>query len=321
MKKSLLALFIASSLVLTGCDDQKNEALNQKLQQAEQQISVLKAKLAKNSEKPTASSEKVEATFPALQVEIYPLFEKSEVVKFSQEERKKQEDEFGISREEAEVSRSIELAKTGVDWLDNLIAVETLKDYRSENDKTALDHPLTQLKKLAEDAYQADFTEVKSGSTFAMQDNLTLFYVGQRNNIVTFRQFYYSFTGGAHGIYGSRYLNIDVNKKSVITLNDFVPEANQAKLKAALWEAYVARTQKQNGGEKAETYIEKADFEVSSEFIFTPEGVRFVYPPYAIGAYAEGEIELEVDWYTINPLLNVDYQRTAKDGFTPNEIQ
>lgn len=138
------------------------------------------------------------------------------------------------------------------------------------------------------------------------EENSRIYYMGQRNNLVMFSKHYYSFSGGAHGMYSTEYLNIDVNKKAVIQLDDLVSSKNQTKLKTILWENYTRERLDENGNYD-DSFMAKKDFYIANNFYFSPNGITFVYPVYVLGAYAEGEIELSVSFEEISELLNKAY--------------
>ncbi len=84
MKKSLFALLISSAFLLSACNEKDTQALNEKLQQAEQTITQLNQDLAKSQQDLTAlqaEQSKLQAQLPALDVTIEPLFSKLEQVK------------------------------------------------------------------------------------------------------------------------------------------------------------------------------------------------------------------------------------------------
>lgn len=306
MKKSLLALFIGSAVILSGC---KDEQLNAKLLDTEKQVAQLEAKLQQTQSQlaqKEAESEKAQQTFPALQVEIVEFFNKSTVIKH----KKDPNDEF--FREETPVSVFVSVAKTGVEWLDNLLLLNMLdeKDRANLQDKNAIEKALMSR---FEKNYQELLQAAKEDKQIGLHFSLNTDYFGQRNNIATFTQMDYAYTGGAHGTHYTKYLNVDINKKVVIRLDDLISAQNQAKLREILWETYRSERLDENGNFVG--FVEKSDFFVSEQFYFTPNGIRFVYPLYSIGPYAEGEVELTTSFYEVNELLNPAYQRTKKDGF------
>lgn len=319
MKKTFLALLISSCVALTACNEKENGALNEKLQQSEQVLTQLKSELAKKEQELTALQSEVakkNGSFPSLNVVIETFFNKSETIKFNQ---KPQDDQAILS---ATLSYFVSLPNTGIDWLDNLLARKMLISYavsREENPKQFDPNKVTgnekaELKKLLEENYAESLAELKEGATLALEKAGETLYIGQRGNIVTFIQPHYTYSGGAHGMYATDYVNVDVVKKRIIQLDDLVPKAKQKDLKEWLWMAYEDRTPLDENGHR-EFFTKKEDFTVSDNFIFTEDGLKFVYPPYVLGSFAEGEIGLTVPWYSVNELLAPEYQRTKKDGY------
>ena len=326
MKKSRLAILLTMTFILAGCDDAN---LSQKVIETEKQFVQLQADYKKAQTDLTTKENELNAlkadytklsaeyselqkrstSFPALQVEITKLIDKSETLKFP----KNPKDEF--AREESKVSVFANTAITHIEWLDQLLLQELLKLYltKDESEKVNLTAVKPQdIVERFEKIYQELEKDAKEYKPFAMEESVYTQYLGQRNHIVSFTQSTYTFTGGAHGTGYTNYLNIDTNKKALITLNDVISEKNQAKLKALLWETY---TSERSSEEQKPLFVEKKDFRISDNFYFSNDGIVFVYPVYELGAYAEGEIELAINYYQLNELLAPEFKQTEKDGF------
>ena len=312
MKKTLLASLTASFFILTGCDD---KALTDKLAKAEEQIQQLtkdKASLQTELAELKQAAIQQDNQAPSLQVEIVEVFNKEETIKHP----KDPQDDFGS--EETKITVFASSAKTGVEWIDKILVNSLMENY-TEQDQLPANPTSETLKEQLQQIFEGFSEEAKEIKPFALTQASETIYIGQRNHIISFVQNHYSFTGGAHGVGYSRYLNLDANKKSLIGLDDLVSPNQQEKLKALLWERYTEERRDENG--EISTFVEKADFYIAPDFYFTEHGISFVYPVYALGSYAEGPIELELYFAQINSLLNKDYQRTKKDGFNPNAIE
>ncbi|WGE73276.1 DUF3298 domain-containing protein [Actinobacillus equuli subsp. haemolyticus] len=331
MRKSLLAIVVAMGMLVSACDEKNSASTTTQLQQAEQKISQLNEQLAKSQQELTALQQSIAgntdsslAIFPALNVEIYPFFSQAERIKFKPQANQEQ------AILSAEQYYFVSLAKTGFEWLDNLLAKQILISYQpvpadadSKIDRNAINgDELNQLKTVLEKDYQESLETLKEGMTLGISRTAETIYLGQRHNIVTFFQNYDEYSGGAHNNYHTKYFNIDVNKKRIILLDDLLSPAKQVELSAMLWSHYEQRNEPDANG-KYSTFTPKQDFYVSEDFLFTDDGVKFIYPPYALGPFAEGEISLTVPWYEINQLLNTEYQRKSKDGYdlAPDHIQ
>lgn len=306
MKKSLLALIIATTFMTTACDDKEN---TQKLQIAKKNIQQLETDLKTvktENEKLKQELDKAQQNMD-LTVEIEKIFDKKEVIKHKVDPK----EEFAI--EKSEISSTVTIPKTNLEWLNNLL-IEVAYD---PNGEQQLPNPTGQdLLEQSEQLYQAMIEDAKENPGSYTLD-LYSDFIGKRNHIATFSILHYMYSGGAHGMHYTKYINVDFNKKSVISLNDLVSEKNQAKFKKHLWESYARSRVDENG--KYNGFAEKEKFQISPEFYFNPNGIVFVYPPYELGPYAEGDVEVEVSWFTANDLLNPDYQRGEKDGFFDND--
>ncbi|MDH2997293.1 hypothetical protein A1D22_06360 [Pasteurellaceae bacterium LFhippo2] len=332
MKKSVIALLVSSIFILSACDDKQmtqkvTEAekqivqLNSELQKAQSELSTKTAELDKLKEQAVTLSEDLAnakqktSAFPALQVEILKLFDKSESIKHPKDP-KNPDDEY--YREETNISLFASIPKTQIEWLNDLLLNEVYRSSISEEEYKAHKGKVTveQLKESLDKEYNGFINDAKEEKPIGLSRSVDSYYLGQRNNIVFFSQSHNSYYGGAHGMYYTRYLNFDVNKKELITLNSLVPPKNQAKLRELLWESYINDRQLQEG---EAPYAEKSDFRISEEFFFSPYGITFVYPPYELGPFAEGEIEVPLYFHQLNELLNSDYRLTEKDGFGLNQ--
>ncbi|MFA9488356.1 MULTISPECIES: DUF3298 domain-containing protein [unclassified Mannheimia] len=328
MKKSLLALLVSSVFVMSGCEDGK---MTQTVLEAEKQIVHLgtelknaQSELAKKEAEVNelsgvkAENEKLKAELEkaqqntALQVEIVKIFDKKEVIKHQVDPK----EEFAI--EESTVSSFVSLPKTNFDWLNQLL-INQAYDYNEEAGRKLKNLTEEEFKKHYEEVYQGLVESVKSKPVIGYDEYISSTFIGQRNNIATFLMTHYTYTGGAHGMHFTQYINVDLDKKAVIGLNDLISQKNQAQLKEMLWEIHSRERVDENGNYNGRG--NQKEFRVSEQFYFTSSGIVFVYPPYELGAYAEGDTEVEADWHSINKLLNPDYQRGEKDGLFAEELE
>ena len=81
--------------------------------------------------------------------------------------------------------------------------------------------------------------EAKEYEMSAYETQMLTEYVGQRENIATFTIFSHNYTGGAHGLYGTDFVLVDLKKKAVIKVEDIFVKSAQDKLKSLLWERYI----------------------------------------------------------------------------------
>ena len=257
------------------------------------------------------------SSFPSLQTKNVTLFEKSEKVRFEPNDG---EDYFSDDEPtEAELNYFFNSVETGVQWLDNSIIREILVTLNQDNelsDKIDLnivkkgEEKTVLLNKLQKN-YDEELYKLKEGGYLGTVYSIETTYIGQRQNIITFSQVRNVYLGGPHGTYSTRYLNFDVDKKTLLSLNDVFPRDNQKKLKDLLWENYKAKT---TSTENENTFVSKEKFHISTEFYFSPDGINFVYAPAVLTPFEKGETTLQLYWADIDKIITPEYSWTMSSA-------
>ena len=257
------------------------------------------------------------SSFPSLQTKNVILFEKSEKVRFEPNDG---EDYFSDDEPtEAELNYFFNSVETGVQWLDNSIIREILVTLNQDNelsDKIDLnivkkgEEKTVLLNKLQKN-YDEELYKLKEGGYLGTVYSVETTYIGQRQNIITFSQVRNVYLGGPHGTYSTRYLNFDVDKKTLLSLNDVFPRDNQKKLKDLLWENYKAKT---TSTENENTFVSKEKFHISTEFYFSPDGINFVYAPAVLTPFEKGETTLQLYWADIDKIITPEYSWTMSSA-------
>ena len=225
MKKLPIAALIAGSLTLTACDDKEKNALIEQTQTQAQMIEQL------NTQVDTLQKQVVDlAENQAVHVEPEVLFEKSETIKFDN----KSPDSYAPESAEAKVS--VKTLKTNMDWLTDLLVNELIRQFTAEG-KVKIENK-QQFVEYLQTLYADSVKEVKEFELIGMTTNFDVKYLGQRENIATFTIGYYGYSGGAHGMYSTQFLNIDLAKKALLDIDDVINPDQHDKLKELLWETY-----------------------------------------------------------------------------------
>lgn len=283
MKKLLVSALAVAGLTLTACNDEEKNALSEQVKKQTQTIEQLNAQVNTLQRQVLDLAEN-----QAIRVEPEVLFEKSETIKFDNKSPN------SLAPEEAEVKISVKSLKANMDWLTDLLVNELIRQFTAEG-KVKIENK-QQFIEYLQTYYADNVKEVKEFELIGISTNVDVEYLGQRENIATFTMGYHHYSGGAHGMYSTHFVNVDLDKKAVIRLDDVFTKAQQNKVKALLWEIYQNESRGDNG-ERQEPFTAKADFYLSDDFYFSQDGIVFVYPPYALGPYAAGEKELRLSLY------------------------
>ena len=292
MKKLFIAVLVAGVMGLTACHDKDTQKQAETIAQLNEQVATLQKQVTDLAEN------------QMIRVEPEVLFQKTEKMPSSMSE--------GNDQEWHQVKFDITTLKTSSDWLTELLLNEVIKRFGVDNN-IKIDNKQQFIEFLQHNMADA-LKEAKEYEMSAYETQMLTEYLGQRENIATFTIFSHNYTGGAHGLYGTDFVLVDLKKKAVIKVEDIFVKSAQDKLKSLLWERY--RNQYRNEqGELIEPFMSKDDFYVSENVYFSREGITFVYPPYALGSYAEGEKELTLSFYEndLKSILTPEFQFLAKD--------
>ena len=292
MKKLFIAVLVAGVMGLTACHDKDTQKQTETIAQLNEQVATLQKQVADLAEN------------QMIRVEPEVLLQKTEKTPSSTSE--------GNDQEWHQVKFDITTLKTSSDWLTELLLNEVIKRFGVDKN-IKIDNKQQFIEFLQHNMADA-LKEAKEYEMSAYETQMLTEYLGQRENIATFTIFSHNYTGGAHGLYGTDFVLVDLKKKAVIKVEDIFVKSAQDKLKSLLWERY--RNQYRNEqGELIEPFMSKDDFYVSENVYFSREGITFVYPPYALGSYAEGEKELTLSFYEndLKSILTPEFQFLAKD--------
>lgn len=116
-----------------------------------------------------------------------------------------------------------------------------------------------------------------------------------------------SYTGGAHGIYSTDYLNFDPENGHLITLDDVFKEGYKNKLNELLLAKFmqdqdVATLEQLQ--EKA--YLQDTDMYPSENFRLEENNITFFYNVYEIAPYSSGTTEITLPYDELKEILKKD---------------
>ena len=147
------------------------------------------------------------------------------------------------------------------------------------------------------EASDSDLVEYSHAYQYSYNQNLEI--RDYHKDLLNLCASYYSYSGGAHGMYASSYYVLDLQKKKRVMLIDLFDEKGLKALNQLLEKHYRSKY----GVSPTETLEEGGLFENSisanENFYITGKGIGFVYHPYEIASYAMGEIELFIPFKEI----------------------
>lgn len=127
-------------------------------------------------------------------------------------------------------------------------------------------------------------------------------------NLLSIRLDTYTFTGGAHGLAFSQFLNFSKISGTEIDLLEVFGDAES--LISLAEKAFRAKFNMPDtlGINDTGFMFEGEVFYLPQTLGFSPEGLELIYNTYEIASYADGEIRLILSWESIAPFLLPEYQ-------------
>jgi len=145
------------------------------------------------------------------------------------------------------------------------------------------------------------------GIQMSFSNELKSKVVWQTNKYLSLEMDTWSFSGGAHGMYGTLLETFDLNTGKPLLLTDIVKDTTA--LRPLLEKGFV-EAKKVDAPDMAKMTL--ADF-LLSEFkqlpmpviyCIVPEGLRFVYNPYEVAPYAVGQTDILLTWAQLGGLAD-----------------
>ncbi|MDF7813586.1 DUF3298 and DUF4163 domain-containing protein [Hymenobacter sp. YC55] len=134
------------------------------------------------------------------------------------------------------------------------------------------------------------------------EDQAATHVLWNQQNLLSLGFFTYSYTGGAHGNYGTSAVTFDTRTGRALRFSDIFRPNSDAQLSTLLEQA-VRRVLHQPASVKLDDFLFVKKMPVSHNLYLTSGGVVFIYTPYEIASYAQGELRLFVPLDQLRPLL------------------
>ncbi len=153
-------------------------------------------------------------------------------------------------------------------------------------------------------AFQLDMP----GNHAGWELNQSINILHETPNVLAMAHKFYVYTGGAHGMPGEYFINIEKKSGRLFMLDDIIKNENRNDmLVIAKLQFYRQRDipSTQTLGD-AGYWFENQQFYLPDNFCITDDGLLFLYNPYDIAPYADGMIELFIPYSDVTSLLKME---------------
>lgn len=129
--------------------------------------------------------------------------------------------------------------------------------------------------------------EREYASVFRRSESLYVETLVNRPELLVLAANHYAYLGGAHGMYYTEYYNFTDTPARALSLDDLVHSGEARTIVRDLVNEFVDRDR---------LYESDDSVALTNNVAITEEGLLFTYPPYEIGPYAAGQIEVTVPY-------------------------
>ncbi len=141
---------------------------------------------------------------------------------------------------------------------------------------------------------EADIKEMPSAYAMEVEENVMICYAG--GDLLSLAKFDFSYTGGAHGNYGTRFICFDLRQHKKIVLADIIPEEKESLLNQLLEKNFRNQYDLKPSDSLQDAGLFENKIAPNDNFYITGKGIGFNYVPYEIGPYAMGEINIFISY-------------------------
>lgn len=129
----------------------------------------------------------------------------------------------------------------------------------------------------------------------------------ENKHFITLARFSYGYSGGAHGNYATSLVTMSKSNGKAMRLTDVFTTEGLKQLPRIIEQVARVRYKVPSGALQDNGFLVN-NIPVSKEFYITSTGIGFLYAPYEIKSFADGEINLVVPLRSVQPFLNPDFK-------------
>lgn len=197
---------------------------------------------------------------------------------------------------------------------DNTFIKETILKIIAESDDLlgyGATNPGALFEELKSEYFEEYFEMIKdfgdaSSHIPAYSNSIDMFVVWNKDSVLVLGANYYMYEGGAHGMFESRYFNLDLKNQKLIRLVDIFEDNYEKPLTNALNNA-LRRKYDLAPDQSLLDIVDVEEIPISSSFFVTGGGIGFYYPPYELGSWAAGDFQFFVHYDDIESVVKPEF--------------
>lgn len=180
------------------------------------------------------------------------------------------------------------------------------------DDTLAFNENIQAIGSVLKTAFMGEYPERESEFTYSYSRSLLAY--AMTKDYVTFHDYFYVFRGGAHGMYGNRFVSYDLNNNKPVSYESLFKSGVENQVRELIYEAIADDDDFMNSHHLTSLSQLKTYF---SEYLdgepisigdpgLLPAGVIFSYQPYEIAPYSDGNFFAVIPYDKISDLLKIE---------------
>lgn len=177
------------------------------------------------------------------------------------------------------------------------------------DDTLAFNENIQAIGSVLDKAFMGEYPEKESDLTYSYSRSLLAYTM--TTDYVTYHDFFYVFRGGAHGMYGNRFITYDLKKNSPVTYASLFKPGVEEDVRELIYESIAAdddfmKSHRLTSLSQLKTYISQYLDGEPIEIVdpgLLPTGVIFSYQPYEIAPYSDGNFFVVIPYDKLAGLM------------------
>ena len=163
------------------------------------------------------------------------------------------------------------------------------------------------------DNKEVNDAELKEASmAYNLDEDSKMLIAFQSSKMMVFAFTFYSYTGGAHGNYGTSYTSVDLTSNKVLALDQVITESGKRQLQNLLEKNFRKQFNLKPTDSLTEGGLFENKIEPNENFYVTGKGIGFCYNPYEIGPYAMGEVNIFIPFSDLKNFLKENFKKLVE---------
>ncbi|MFL5811503.1 MAG: DUF3298 domain-containing protein [Flavisolibacter sp.] len=155
-----------------------------------------------------------------------------------------------------------------------------------------------------------DILEMLTRYSSESSQKLMIFY--RSGTMLGLSNYDFEYYGGAHGMYGISYVNIDLVHRKELALQDVLTKDGIKKLRPLLEKTFRVQMKLKPTDPLEQGGLLVDKIEPSKNFYLTGKGIGFGYNPYEIGSFAMGAIDIFIPYTELAAYLQPGFKTLIK---------